>query len=172
MNLNLWTSFIEIVNLHDCKDETYFKNIVAWLNRNTYYFSDDLLKRHRLDALLATDPAEYEVRSCGYSTLANWKGIEESGIKRMKLDTFLMLVSDDLWEMFPTKRQQCAHCDVDEMRYVVIRTEDQDREELALECIQCGDLEYWDGRELQANIQTIRPATKSDRLDLRLRFKR
>ncbi|WP_156951034.1 hypothetical protein [Saccharibacillus sacchari] len=48
----------------------------------------------------------------------NWKGIEELGLEKMKLETFIMLVSDEMWDMVTEIRaKQCPRCDEDEIHF-------------------------------------------------------
>jgi len=75
------------------------------------------LKTNRLGILLSLNPLEYSIQEKGYSVL-NWKGIEELGLEKMKLETFIMLVSDEMWDMVTEIRaKQCPRCDEDEIHF-------------------------------------------------------
>lgn len=158
----LWINFLEVLkNPSTLKDfESYYKSIVTWINDNNRFFTNDLLKKHRLDVLMEIEPSKYIIDNPEFELDKEPNRFKKN--RPTSIDTFLMIVGNRLWDIVTIRSgKDCPNCLYDELRYLLIESLSKEQE-IILECESCAWIEHIGGTKLNEGIIKVIPANKND----------
>lgn len=164
-SIKLWNSLMEKLEITTSMTShiKYYKTLVNWLKENKQFIGEDILKRNCIDILMNLDFKIYINE--GEPDLP----FLENELNRLKtlspssVDSVIMIIKQLLWDMVTIRYNgECSNCLCVDLRIVLARYKDFEKEQIVVSCEQCGFITHPGGEPLFEGSLDFIPANQFD----------